>query len=112
MIGIGIHGLGLAQTGAALLPLADDFARPDSSTIGNGWTGATWSISSNKAINTPTLGSELFLTGDFSADVNWTKGTNWTIAGGVAHHATSTLSNITQAVTVIGGWYREVWTLS
>lgn len=97
--------------GASLLPFTDDFNRSDGA-LGNGWTGATWTVATNKAVNTPTLGSELFLTGDFAADASWTKGTGWTIAAGVANHAAGTASNLTQNVGAVGSWYRVVWTLA
>jgi len=35
---------------------------------------------------TTTTGSELVTNGDFAADTDWTKGTNWTISGGVAEY--------------------------
>lgn len=106
-----IPGLEVVQGFASgLLPFNDAFTRADGA-IGNGWTGATWTISGNAAINTPGLGSELVVNGAFAADTNWTKGTGWTIAAGVAHHSTGTGGSITEAIGVIGNWYRMVWTM-
>lgn len=98
------------MSGASLLPFSDAFMRADGA-IGNGWNGATWTISGNKVINTPALGAELFLTPDFAADANWTKGTGWTIAAGVASKAAGTGSFLTQNVASAGIWYRFMWTL-
>lgn len=97
------------QAPAGLLPFTDNFTRPDGA-IGNGWTGATWTISGNSLINTPGLGANLALNPGFDADTNWTKGTGWTIAGGVASHAGGS-SNIQQTVLTAGNWYRADWTL-
>lgn len=35
------------------------------------WTGATWTISTNKAVNTPTAGGEIVVNGTMEADSNW-----------------------------------------
>ena len=77
----------LPQAAAALLDEAfivetlsfDDFNRADGP-IGNGWEGATWTISGNKAINTPTLGAELLINGNFAT---WSgdNPTSWGIIG-------------------------------
>lgn len=51
--------------GRALLPFTDDFS---GASLGARWTGATWSISSGSAINTPTTtGSDLVTDGDMEA---------------------------------------------
>lgn len=102
-------GKAIFSGGLRLLPFTDSFTRADGA-IGNGWTGATWTIATNKAVNTPSLGSELYLTGDFAADANWTKGTGWTIAAGVASHSGNS-GLISQNVTTAQRWYRQVWTL-
>lgn len=48
------------------------------------WYAPAWAVDgSGYAYANPTLGPELFANGAFSADANWTKGTGWTIAGGV-----------------------------
>lgn len=46
----------------------------------------------------PTLGSELLTNTDFASDTIWTKGTGWSISGGVAV-ATSATGNLTQTLT-------------
>jgi hypothetical protein len=60
------------------------------------------------------LGAETILTGDFAADVNWTKGAGWTIAAGKAH-ATAVANGVTlsqaQALTT-GTIYKIVYTVS
>lgn len=52
--------------------LSDDFNRADGS-LGNGWLGgATWQISSNAVVNTPSLGGNLVTNGEFtSATTGW-----------------------------------------
>lgn len=97
--------------GASLLPFADDFARADGA-IGNGWTGSTWTVSGNKAINTPGLGSELIVNGTFASDTDWTKGTGWTIGSGVASHTAGSAANVSQAVLTSGLFYQAIYTLS
>lgn len=56
-------------------------------------------------LKTPTAnGSTKTLTGDFASDANWTKGTGWTISGGVAVGATGNASNLAEtATTVVSG---------
>lgn len=65
---------------------SDDFNRADGA-IGNGWSGPTWTISGNKAINTPSVGSEALSNGTFASDTVWNKGTGWTIAAGIGSYA-------------------------
>jgi hypothetical protein len=48
---------------------------------------------------TTTIGSELVATGDFASDSDWTKGTGWTISGGVAEYQGSTSTALEQTVT-------------
>ena len=50
------------------------------------------------------LGSELVINGNFATDSNWTKGTGWTISGGVAScdGTQSSTSNLTTAVAFSG----------
>lgn len=49
----------------------DDFNRADGS-LGSSWSGATWAIVSNKAVNTPaTLGSTIITNGNMELDANW-----------------------------------------
>ncbi len=88
------------------------------------WTGATWSVSGGKAINTPvTLGSELIVNGGMETGdppSSWT-GTNATIdgvadertggAGAQSLEMTATATGEPRAANtsmtlVVGGWYR------
>ncbi|MEN6301356.1 MAG: carbohydrate binding domain-containing protein, partial [Armatimonadia bacterium] len=77
------------------------------------WTETTYSVSSNTAVNTPTLGSNLITTPAFDADPGgWTKDAVWTIAGGVGVHA-GAAGFIYQASTLTTGtWYRCDWTVA
>jgi hypothetical protein len=45
------------------------------------------------------LGSTLVTNGTFAADTDWTKGTNWRIAGGVADQSAPTASNLEQSIS-------------
>lgn len=52
------------------------------------------------------------INGGFDADASWTKGTGWTIGGGVATHASGAASNLTQALTFVPGVaYLVTWTV-
>lgn len=77
------------------------------------WTGATWAIVSNAAVNTPTPGADVIVNGNFATDTDWTKGSGWTIAGGVGV-ATSAADNsaISELVLTIGAWYAVQYTIS
>lgn len=48
-------------------------------------------------------GLELVTNGGFDTDTDWTKGTGWTIAGGVATKAAGTAAGLDQAETLIAG---------
>lgn len=48
---------------------------------------------------------ELVTNGDFAVDANWTKGTGWTIAAGVASGAVGSASSLEQAITMAPGAY-------
>lgn len=100
-------------------PFSDTFSGGDGA-LSAPWSGATWTVSSGKAINTPvTLGSELVVNGDFTA---WT-GDNpdgWTLGqaetGG--HYVTEDAGKcryvcdagqvllLYQTILTIGRWYR------
>src|SRR3990167_2893172 len=77
------------------------------------WTGETWAIATNKAVNTPTLGADVVVNGAFAADTDWSKGAGWTIAGGVgvATAATSDLTAVVAPLTT-GAWYQTVFTIA
>jgi hypothetical protein len=86
--------------------LSDAFTRANGA-IGGSWTGTNWTISSNKAVNTPTLGSELVVNGDFATDTVWTKGSGITISGGEAVATAADNSSISQAAIIpSSGFYR------
>lgn len=87
--------------GQALTPLAWNFS------VG------IWTISTNKAIATPVLGSDVIVNGGFGADTDWTKGTGWVIAAGLAT-ATLASANLTQTVAPLtaGKWYQIAYTVS
>jgi hypothetical protein len=53
-------------------------------------------------------GPELTTNGTFDADASWTKGTGWTIASGVATHASGTAASLTQAVSLTAGAIYEL----
>jgi hypothetical protein len=55
-----------------------------------------------------TLGPELVTNGGFDADTNWTKGTGWTISGGVAQKTAGTGAAIQQSVAITAGRTYEV----
>lgn len=77
------------------------------------WTGSTWSISGGKAVNAPTLGSELFTNPGFDSDTAWTKGTGWTIGSGQATRNTASGgASLTQAVFTAGLWHQISWDLA
>ena len=87
---------------------------PDSQALtAKAWTGATFTISTNKAINTPALGADAIVNGAFAADTDWTKGAGWTIAGGVGV-ATAATSNLDAAVAplTVGTWYQTAFTMA
>lgn len=63
-----------------------------------------WHVDEDGAYATPTLGSEALTNGGFAADSDWTKGTGWTIAGGVGVGSTAT-GTLNQAAAVDGNDY-------
>jgi hypothetical protein len=91
---------------------SDNFDRVDGA-IGNGWiSNGKWTISGNAAICTPDLGANLTVNGGFGADTDWTKGTGWTIAGGVAV-ATNVAGGaaLSQNAYTVNNWYQSAWTI-
>lgn len=105
------HVLLLGNQGSGPAPFSDDFNRADGA-LGNGWTGATWAISGNKAVNTPTLGANVVVNGTFDADTDWTKGVDWSIADGKAKKAKPGIYvPITQSgILTVGTWYNITFT--
>jgi hypothetical protein len=77
------------------------------------FTSGKWAIVTNKAVATPTQGSDVVVNGTFSADTDWTKGAGWAIAAGLAT-ATTASSNLTATVAPLtnGVWYQSQYTLS
>ncbi len=83
-----------------------NFAQADGALAGFEYTNSAWTVASNKALSTPTLGAELFLNGTFAADANWIKGAGWTISGGTGNKAAGTAGTISQTVTSANNWNR------
>lgn len=98
---------------SALLPFSDSFPRADGA-LGNGWIGATWTISSGKATNAPTLGAEKLTNPNFTTDTTGWTPTNATlqsIAGGKSgnclrvNRSTGTVQRGYQVPTLaVGDW--------
>lgn len=91
-------------------------AGPDSQNItALAWafTTSIWTISTNKAIATPVLGSDVIVNGAFAADTNWGKGAGWAIASGTAN-ATTASSDLTASVAPLTAntFYQVVYTVS
>lgn len=58
-------------------------------------------------------GSSLVVNGGFAADTDWTKGTGWTIAAGVATKAAGVADDLSQAIPLVaGGVYMVEFTVS
>jgi len=83
-----------------------NFAQANGALVGFDYTNSAWTVASNKALSTPTLGAELFVNGTFAADTNWTKGAGWTISGGVANKAAGAAGSLNQTVTSANTWNR------
>ena len=60
--------------GSKNIEFTDDFARADG-VVGNDWIGTTWTIASEKILNTPNLGDELLVDGALE---NWSSPTDLT----------------------------------
>lgn len=95
--------------GVSFFPFSDDFDRANGA-IGGAWTGATWTIASNVAVNTPTAtGGDVIVNGAFAADTDWTKGTGVTIAAGVAviNHVGGLQAHLLADIApfTVGKWY-------
>jgi hypothetical protein len=79
--------------------------------------GVPYSIESQEYLinDDETLGANLAVNGVFAADTNWTKGTGWTIAGGVAacSGAQTAVSTLSQAMSLTEeSWYKIGYTLA
>lgn len=97
--------------GGAFTPFSDNFNRANGA-LGSPWSGATWAIVSNAAVNTPSLGADVIVNGGFDADTDWTKGSGWAIAAGVATKAVTAQSSLDEAVGTVGVWYQSQFTLT
>lgn len=76
---------------------------------------ATQATAANQFVyrGTPrTLGSEAVTNGRFAADTDWTKGTGWVIALGVATKAAGVASTLSQAITLTPGYYQLIYLLT
>ena len=66
------------------------------STYNTGWmNGDIKGAFLSNTDDTDLVGAELVTNGTFDTDTDWTKGTGWTISGGVATHTGTSFSNIT-----------------
>lgn len=75
------------------------------------WTGATWTIVTNKAVNTPVPGADVIINGGFGADTDWNKGANQTIAAGKLTGASATSDTVaTVPPLTVGVWYQSTFT--
>lgn len=60
-------------------------------------------VATNDAANYVFAGPDLVTTGDFSSSTGWVLGINWTIAAGIATHATGSTDTLSQLGLVIPG---------
>lgn len=61
----------------------------------------------------PAHSADLITNGAFDTDTGWTKGTNWTISGGTANHASGAASSMLQDIGAVSGrFYKVTWTVS
>lgn len=109
----------LVSDGFSTNGTSDGLGHAETSGIGSGGSGISWSnvgggwsVSGGKAINTPSLGSNAVSNGDFASDTVWTKGTNWTISGGVGVATGVVGADIYQAALTLGKWYKLTFTAS
>jgi hypothetical protein len=99
---LGRGGLSVVGGASSILPFTDAFGRADGA-LGNGWTGATWTISGNKVINTPTLTGNLITNGNMETGdppTGWTVTSN-AVLDGVADERTGGAGS--QSLSVVNG---------
>jgi hypothetical protein len=59
------------------------------------------------------VGPEMVTNGNFDSDTGWTKGTNWSIASGVATKVSPTTADLSQSQTLVtGATYRVTYTIT
>lgn len=77
------------------------------------FSSGVWVVSTNKAVGTPALGSNVIVNGGFGADTDWTKGSGWAIAAGAANAITAS-SNLSQTVAPLTAsrFFQVVYTVS
>lgn len=56
--------------------------------------------------------SNVVTNGGFDADSDWTKGTGWSISGGVATHSGATIGNLSQTALTVGKTYKITMTVT
>lgn len=90
---------------------SDTFDRADGA-IGGRFTGSTWTILSNKAVNTPVPSvTNKIVNGTFATDSDWTgrAAGGWAIAGGKATHTAGTAGALSEAVLTSNKWYQTAY---
>jgi hypothetical protein len=109
-----------ASAGWGLMPSLSEFTQALGSECKGGWwfrsdagvfntvaatQTALWKLNNADLSwsNISKLGSDTITNGTFAADANWTKGTGWTIAGGVGVATAVTTGTLTQAQTLTAG---------
>jgi hypothetical protein len=95
---------------SSLLPFTDEFTRDDGD-LANGWdyTAGKWTIVNNSAVGTPAVSAtNVVVNGTFDTDTDWSKGTGWTIADGIATKAVNTGSTYIHQLNrlIAGQWYQ------
>lgn len=94
---------------------SSDAVGPDGQAVtAREWTGDTWARVAGAAVNTPTLGADVIVNGNFAVDADWTKGAGWTIAAGKATATGAISTDLTAAVDplTLGDWYQTEYTIS
>lgn len=94
--------------------LTDGLAVEEAGGSGKVWTATTWTIASNVAVNTPTLGADVIVDGAMTDTANWDEGAGWSIGAGVASIAGAATADLTAHVAPLTAntWYTVTWTNS
>lgn len=89
------------------LPYSVDFSALPDGGMPIYLSGSTWRVYSGKAINTPSVGSEMILNGHFNSEDNWSRGTGWTINDHVASVSTAGTFALSQNAAILASvWYQ------